>query len=133
MSDYLVINCGAHRFALPQAQIARRLHASELALVPRTPPWLCGAGHVAGRVLSVIDVAALLGDPPQTRTEWVAVHTSRGPLVLAVDSSVESEGRDTDPPEDAPARTLSDKWVKIGAQAVVVLSLEKLWAEMQVK
>lgn len=133
MPDYLVMDCGAQRFALPRALVARRLQASELALMPRTPPWLCGAGHVAGRVLSVIDLAALLGERAQPRKEWVAVNTHLGQIVLAVDSSVESDGRETEPPARAVTCTLSDKWVKIGAQPVVVLSLEKLWAEMRTK
>jgi chemotaxis signal transduction protein len=129
VGDYLVINCGAQRFALPRAQVARKLHAAELALMPRIPPWLCGAGQVAGRVLSVIDLAALLGEPAQPRAEWVAVSSTEGALVLAVDASVESRGADA----EGAAAPLGERWVKIGAQAVVVLSLEKLWGEMRTK
>jgi len=130
MAKYLVIDCGAQRFAVPRALVSRRVRASDLEVVPRMPPWLCGAGHVAGRVLSVIDVAVLLGDAAAVRRpEWVSVLSERGPIVLAVDSAVDSEG--TEAASGPAAGGLASGWVNIGAQAVGVLSLEKLWARLQ--
>ncbi len=126
MNELTVFRCGAQQFAVPSVDVMRRSRRGEAVPVPRAPVWLCGAAYVAGRVLAVVDVDALLGGAVAARSEWLVVRTAEGPLVLGVDSVAFARGE-----LEAGDGTLCSQWAKIGAERLAVLSLEKLGAKIR--
>lgn len=68
----MTVRVGASRYALPMADVAEVGRTPALTRVPGAPPWLAGAANWRGRVLAVLDAAALLntgmvngGRPPR--------------------------------------------------------------------
>jgi purine-binding chemotaxis protein CheW len=61
---HVLFRSGGERFALPLDAVAEVVPpASTFTYVPRSPPAVRGAMNVRGRVVAVVDLAALLGLP----------------------------------------------------------------------
>lgn len=79
---HLGFRVGAHRFSLPTAAVARVAELDALRRLPALPPVICGIASHRGRVLTVVDLAALLdrardADRRSTRTVVIVHHPSR--------------------------------------------------------
>lgn len=51
-------------WGIPFAEVQEVVDAAGIAAVPRTPAFVCGITHQRGKIITVIDLAALLGMPP---------------------------------------------------------------------
>lgn len=85
---YLVCACGADRFGLPLADVARVMPTPPCTPVPGTAPAIRGLVALSGRIVSVIDLARSLGRPSADRIgggHLVVLRASGTPTALAVD------------------------------------------------
>jgi chemotaxis signal transduction protein len=82
-----VFSIGAHQFAVPANEIATVCQWRAPAPLPRAPESVMGVVTVQGRMLTVLDLAALTGSAGNSRTPHQIV-ALRGDeqLALAVDS-----------------------------------------------
>lgn len=61
--DLVLVRLGGSRYALPMASIAEVGRPPGLTRVPGLPAWVAGVANWRGRVLAVLDLRALLGEP----------------------------------------------------------------------
>ncbi|HSI60931.1 MAG TPA: chemotaxis protein CheW [Ideonella sp.] len=83
--DFLAFHLGADPHAMALAGIARLLPLSALTPVASTMPEWLGIAGVAGAVLPVYDLGALLGYPACDRPRWMVV-AAAAPIALAFDA-----------------------------------------------
>lgn len=62
---FLVCTCGTDRYGLPLGAVAQVRPARACTPVPGAPPALLGIVALAGRIVSVLDLAQALGRPAQ--------------------------------------------------------------------
>lgn len=96
--DWLCFRVGSHRCSLPATAVARVAELDALRTLPALPGVICGIASHRGRVLTVVDLAALLGRSRSAgpRTTWTVVilhHPARhvGLWVDAVEDLREAE------------------------------------------
>lgn len=85
---FLVCTCGADRYGLPLGAVAQVRPARSCTPVPGAPPALLGIVALAGRIVSVLDLARALGRPDSADPEAGHLVVLRGgtvPVALAVD------------------------------------------------
>lgn len=61
--DLVLVRLGGCRLALPMASIAEVGRPPGLTRVPGLPAWVAGVANWRGRVLAVLDLRSLLGEP----------------------------------------------------------------------
>ncbi len=64
--DFLAFQCGRRWLAVPFTRARRVVRLENYSPLPGAVPLLPGASNVEGYVVPVLDVAALLNEPPQT-------------------------------------------------------------------
>ena len=62
-SEVVVVRLGAARYSLPMEHVAEVGRPPGLTRVPGLPGWLAGVANWRGRVLAVLDLRPLLGEP----------------------------------------------------------------------
>ena len=78
----LLVTLGTATLAVPLYQLTGVEPVARLVPLPRVPAWVLGATHRQGAVLSVIDLAALLGQDDAT------VDLSGARLLVAADDDL---------------------------------------------
>ena len=61
---HVVFRIGTERYGLPLAAVREVVPPSTMSLVPRAPPAVRGIMNLRGRVVTVVELAALLGLAP---------------------------------------------------------------------
>jgi chemotaxis signal transduction protein len=83
--SFLLFSLGKETFGLPALLVRAVLDKEALVPLPLAPPFVLGAANVKGRVVCIIDAAALLlKEPPSERPFWLVVDLPDGQLGLAV-------------------------------------------------
>ena len=86
-APHLRFRCGGELYALPLPAVREVVEASVMVRVPRAPACALGAMSHHGRVVSVVDLGALLGDrPPRPPTLVLLLDHPRRRLALGVDA-----------------------------------------------
>jgi chemotaxis signal transduction protein len=104
--EAVVVRFGGARYAVPMADVAEVIPVPRVTRVPGTPMWLTGVVNWRGRVLSVVDLRPVIGDPmsPLPSSARLLVLTSdiaeAGLLVEAVTGLLSP---DRPAPEPVPA------------------------------
>jgi chemotaxis signal transduction protein len=104
--EAVVVRFGGARYAVPMADVAEVIPVPRVTRVPGTPTWLTGVVNWRGRVLSVVDLRPVIGDPmsPLPSSARLLVLTSdiaeAGLLVEAVTGLLSP---DRPAPEPVPA------------------------------
>ncbi len=104
--EAVVIRFGGARYAVPMADVAEVIPVPRVTRVPATPTWLTGVVNWRGRVLAVVDLRPVIGDPmsPLPSSARLLVLTSEvaeaGLLVEAVTGLL---APDRPAPEPVPA------------------------------
>ncbi len=110
--EAVVVRFGGARYAVPMADVAEVIPVPRVTRVPGTPTWLTGVVNWRGRVLSVVDLRPVIGDPmsPLPSSARLLVLTSdiaeAGLLVEAVTGLLSP---DRPAPEPSPRRS-SPPW-----------------------
>ena len=103
----VVFRIGAERFALPLEAVREVvLPQPPFARVPRVSDAVRGVMNLRGRVVAVVDLAALVGLPPQPRDEragQVLVLDPQGRRALGVLIGGVVGVEELAPPDDAPS------------------------------
>lgn len=91
--SYLLVRTGETRCALPLAAVRRVVRALAVSPLPGARPELLGLAEFGGDPLPVLDLAALLGEPPGPRPSFpvtvvLRLETSEA-LGLAADEALE--------------------------------------------
>ncbi|HEX4956178.1 MAG TPA: chemotaxis protein CheW [Thermoanaerobaculia bacterium] len=68
LERYVTFSVGGRRMALALAEVTQVTEPPDLARVPRAPGWLAGLTNLRGEVLAVVDLPALLGLAPLSRS-----------------------------------------------------------------
>ena len=84
-NDYLAFHLGGDPHVMPLAGIARLLPLRALTPVASTMPAWLGVAGVAGAVIPVYDLCALLGYPVGDRPRWMVI-AAAAPVALAFDA-----------------------------------------------
>lgn len=83
--SFLLFPLGKETFGLPALLVRAVLDKDTLVPVPLAPPFVLGAANVHGRVVCVVDVAALLTlAKAEEQPYWLVVDLPDGQLALAV-------------------------------------------------
>ena len=104
--EAVVVRFGGARYAVPMADVAEVIPVPRVTRVPGTPTWLTGVVNWRGRVLAVVDLRPVIGDPmsPLPSSARLLVLTSdvaeAGLLVEAVTGLLSP---DRPAPEPVPA------------------------------
>jgi twitching motility protein PilI len=104
--EAVVVRFGGARYAVPMADVAEVIPVPRVTRVPGTPTWLTGVVNWRGRVLAVVDLRPVIGDPmsPLPSSARLLVLTSdvaeAGLLVEAVTGLLSP---DRSAPEPVPA------------------------------
>ena len=61
--EAVVVRFGGARYAVPMADVAEVVPVPRVTRVPGTPTWLAGVVNWRGRVLPVVDLRPIIGDP----------------------------------------------------------------------
>ena len=61
--EAVVVRFGGARYAVPMADVAEVIPVPRVTRVPGTPTWLTGVVNWRGRVLAVVDLRPVIGDP----------------------------------------------------------------------
>ena len=88
MRAYLVCACGAERYALPLAEISAVIPAGPVTPVPGSPTALLGVVASSGTIVSVLDLARMLGVQTGGAGHLVRLRGQDPPVALAVDRAV---------------------------------------------
>ncbi len=84
---HLRFGCGGELYALPLPAVREVVEASAMVRIPRAPACALGAMSHHGRVVSVVDLGALLGDrPARPPTLVLLLDHPRRRLALGVDA-----------------------------------------------
>lgn len=62
--EVVVVRLGGSRYSLPMDAVAEVGRPPSLTRVPGLPSWAAGVANWRGRVLAVVDLRPLLGEPP---------------------------------------------------------------------
>lgn len=95
---HLRFGCGGEVYALALSAVREVVEAGPLVSIPKAPPCALGAMSHHGRVVSVVDLGALLGDrKPRSPAMVLLLDHPRRRLALGVDAvegigPLESEG-----------------------------------------
>jgi purine-binding chemotaxis protein CheW len=82
---WLVLTLEGRRYALPLAAVSDLAECGLLRPVPRAPDWVLGLAERRGRIVTVLDLARLLGRPaPGAARTLVRLAPPRDDLALAV-------------------------------------------------
>lgn len=85
---HLTFRSAGGRYAIPMAAVREVLRSLPLAPVPGTPPWVAGVANVRGDIVTVVDLAAFLGQDAAADPHALVLLTTAGDehvLALAVD------------------------------------------------
>jgi chemotaxis signal transduction protein len=121
------------RLAVEVGMVAAVLPFAGVAAVPCTPPHVRGLVHHAGRLTTVLDLAALVW--PEGRTaapRWIVVADVHGVDVAFVAETIAGLRRSaaTDGATPAPGRAV---WAATLADGTVVVDLRRLLADPRVR
>ncbi len=88
---FLLVEVGALRYAVPAHSVQEVVEAQATVPVPQVPAFVRGVFPLAGRVVVLIELRALLGLPPPTGEasgpgRTLVVNTEAGPMGLRVDA-----------------------------------------------
>ena len=126
---HVLFRAGGERFALPLEAVREVVTPQPpFARVPRTSEAVRGAMNLRGRVVAVVDLAPLVGLPPQAlgpgQGQVVVLDRDRRALGLLIVGvlGVESLG----PPERGGTGTVARGVVSVGGDAVTVLDPDAL-------
>ena len=82
----LLLRARARRCALPIEDVVETLRPLPLTEVPAAPPYLRGLSVIRGAPVPVLDLGALLGDPPsEAATRFVVLRLGERRAALAVE------------------------------------------------
>jgi purine-binding chemotaxis protein CheW len=125
----VLFRAGGERFGLPLEAVREVvIPQPPFARVPRTGAAVRGAMNLRGRVVAVVDLAPLVGLPPQAlgpgQGQVVVLDRDRRALGLLIEGvlGVESLG----PPERGGAGAVARGVVSVGGNAVTVLDPDVL-------
>ncbi|GEM44382.1 chemotaxis protein CheW [Deinococcus cellulosilyticus] len=123
----VVVQAGQERYALPAHQISMVRATPPLTRLPGLHPVIVGMISLQGHVLTVLDLAALLGDVPDGQAGYIVVYRDSGKQVaLRVRNAEEAVDIPLHLPRPAQTRPgLSGVW----KARVTLLDLEPLFAE----
>ena len=62
-SRYVIFGMGDGRFGAPLSNVLEIQRTPNITPLPRTPPWLWGVTNLRGQIISVVDLAGVLGVP----------------------------------------------------------------------
>ena len=126
---HVLFRAGGERFALPLEAVREVVTPQPpFARVPRASEAVRGAMNLRGRVVAVVDLAPLVGLPPQGLSpgqgQVVVLDRDRRALGLLIEGvlGVEALG----PPERGGAGTVARGIVNVGGNAVTVLDPDAL-------
>jgi len=122
--EVLVCRLGAEEFALELRLLNGVFRANKLTLVPCTPAFVAGLLNLRGEIVTVLDLASVLGVIAVDRREVVLVETPRVRVGLLVDEALGVRWIGLDALERALAGT--DFVRGIADARTVVLDLEAL-------
>ncbi|HET6922698.1 MAG TPA: chemotaxis protein CheW [Anaeromyxobacteraceae bacterium] len=129
---HVLFRAGGERFALPLEAVREVVSPQPpFARVPRTSEAVRGAMNLRGRVVVVVDLAPLVGLPPQAlapdQGQVVVLDRDRRALGLLIEGvlGVEALG----PPERGGAGAVARGVVSAGGNAVTVLDPDVLAAQ----
>lgn len=88
---FLLLELGGLRYALPAHAVQEVVEAQDTVPVPQVPAFVRGVFPLAGRVIVLIELRALLGLPPPTGEpagpgRTLVVSSDAGPMGLRVDA-----------------------------------------------
>lgn len=137
-AQLVTVLLGPQMFGLPILKVRDVFVVHELTPVPLAPPSVAGLFNLRGRVLTILDMRALLGLPPrETGGEAVAIgiewHGEAFGLLVDKVSEVISL---SDSSREANPANLDPRWAELSAgvhrlseQLLVELSLDALFGE----
>ncbi|MGL4240555.1 MAG: chemotaxis protein CheW [Beijerinckiaceae bacterium] len=141
-SQLVTVFIGGQMFGLPILKVRDVFVMHELTPVPLAPPSVAGLFNLRGRVLTILDMRALLGLPPrETAGEAVAIgiewHGEAFGLLVDRVSEVMSLSGAT---RDMNPANLDPRWAELSAgvhrlsdQLLVELSLDALFGDRLAK
>jgi purine-binding chemotaxis protein CheW len=141
-AQLVTVFVGEQMFGLPILRVRDVFVVHELTPVPLAPPSVAGLFNLRGRVLTILDMRALLGLPPRAASgESVAIgiewHGEAFGLLVDRVSEVMSLTEASREPNPA---NLDPRWAELSAgvhrlsdQLLVELSLEALFGERLAK
>jgi purine-binding chemotaxis protein CheW len=137
--QFITLGVGAEVFAIPIAHVQEILDLRPIARLPQAPHGLLGMTDLRGQSVAVVDLRALLGEPPGETGEGTRILVleldlggRRLRLGLMVDRVFEVTGLDDDraePPPDIGRPWASDCIRGVGRRAggfVIVLDIPRL-------
>jgi purine-binding chemotaxis protein CheW len=91
-ADAVVVRLGASRFAVALASVAEVGRVPVTTRVPGVPGWLAGIANWRGRILPVLDLRSVLGEPagPVSGAARLVVVTADGANVGVLVDAVEA-------------------------------------------
>ena len=129
---YVLFRVGGERFALPLESIREVVTPQPpFSRVPRTSEAVCGAMNLRGRVVAVVDLAALVGLAGQTLTagrgQVVVLDRDRRALGLLIDGVLGVEP--FEPPERGGEAAVVRGVASVKGLAVTVLDADAVAAQ----
>lgn len=109
---YVIFVLGEDTFGVPLRQLLRVDMLGKIVPVPNVPPWVMGVTYQQGRVMSVVDLGALifgLSDPRLTSSDARMLITADGGVTTALVVSAVSDVRTVASQHIGPVRPLPAK------------------------
>jgi len=137
---YIVFKVADSEYALAAAQVLQLESFSGATAVPGTLPHVAGIVQVRGRIVPVIDLRLLFGEPAASAavdTRIIVVELNERTVALRVDSSREVLNLTAEQIQPPPAvvgersRGFVSAVARVGNRLLMVLNLEKVIGEEQ--
>jgi purine-binding chemotaxis protein CheW len=135
---YIVFRVAQAEYALAAAQVLQLESFSGATAVPGTLPHVSGIVQIRGRIVPVIDLRQLFGEPPVEAgldTRVVVVELNERTLALKVDSSREVLKLGAEQVQATPivvgerSRGFVNAVARVGNRLLMILNLEKVIGE----
>jgi purine-binding chemotaxis protein CheW len=85
--SFLLFSLGGELFGLPALLVRSVLERDDVVPLPLSPSFVLGAANIQGRVVCIVDAAALFElEVVSRRSFWLVVDLPDGPVGLAVSS-----------------------------------------------
>ncbi|HEX7603784.1 MAG TPA: chemotaxis protein CheW [Polyangiaceae bacterium] len=85
-TELLVVRVGKALYAMPLVELGGVVPIGELTPLPGAPPFIAGVGNLQGRVLSVVHLAAVLGEAREPPRAAVLVESGADAFAIGVSS-----------------------------------------------
>jgi purine-binding chemotaxis protein CheW len=137
---YIVFRVADTDYAVAAAQVLQLESFSGATAVPGTLPHVSGIVQVRGRIVPVLDLRVLFGEPAADAsldTRVIVVELSERTVALRVDSSREVLKLDAEQLQATPAvvtersRGFIKAVARVGTRLLMILNLEKVIGEEQ--